>query len=36
MLLRLVIGSCDPTAHAEVNAIIKAGQILGSHDFSGC
>ena len=31
-----VLGSCDPTAHAEVNAIRKAGQALGTHDLSGC
>ena len=31
-----VLGSCDPTAHAEVNAIRKAGQVLGTHDLSGC
>ena len=26
----------DPTAHAEVNAIRKATQHLGTHDLSGC
>ena len=26
----------DPTAHAEVNAIRKATQQLGTHDLSGC
>ena len=31
-----VLGDCDPTAHAEINAIRKAGQILGTHDLSGC
>lgn len=31
-----VLGDCDPTAHAEVNAIRKAGQVLGTHDLSGC
>ena len=31
-----VLGSHDPTAHAEVNAIRKAGQVLGTHDLSGC
>lgn len=31
-----VLGSHDPTAHAEVNAIRKAGQILGTHDLSEC
>ena len=31
-----VLGSHDPTAHAEVNAIRKAGEVLGTHDLSGC
>lgn len=31
-----VLGSHDPTAHAEVNAIRKAGHVLGTHDLSGC
>ena len=31
-----VLGSHDPTAHAEVNAIRKAGLVLGTHDLSGC
>ncbi len=31
-----VISSKDPTAHAEINAIRKATQILGTHDLSGC
>ena len=31
-----VLGSHDPSAHAEVNAIRKAGQVLGTHDLSGC
>lgn len=31
-----VLGDHDPTAHAEVNAIRKAGQVLGTHDLSGC
>ena len=31
-----VLGSHDPTAHAEVNAIRKAGQILKTHDLTGC
>lgn len=28
-----VLSSCDPTAHAEVNAIRKAGKILKTHDL---
>ena len=31
-----VLASHDPTAHAEVNAIRKAGEKLGTHDLSGC
>ena len=31
-----VLGSHDPTAHAEINAIRKAGNVLGTHDLSGC
>lgn len=31
-----VLSSKDPTAHAEVNAIRKACEILGTHDLSGC
>lgn len=31
-----VLGSHDPTAHAEVNAIRMACQVLGTHDLSGC
>ncbi len=31
-----VISSKDPTAHAEINAIRMAAQILGTHDLSGC
>lgn len=32
---RVVIDS-DPTAHAEIMAIRKASELLGSHDLSGC
>lgn len=31
-----VLGSHDPTAHAEINAIRKAGEVLGTHDLTGC
>ena len=31
-----VLKSKDPTAHAEVNAIRKASQVLESFDLSGC
>ena len=31
-----VLGDFDPTAHAEVNAIRKAGKVLKTHDLSGC
>ena len=31
-----VIQSKDATAHAEVNAIRKASEVLGTHDLSGC
>ena len=31
-----VLGSHDPSAHAEINAIRKAGQVLKTHDLSGC
>ena len=31
-----VLGGHDATAHAEVNAIRKAGEKLGTHDLSGC
>lgn len=31
-----VISSVDPTAHAEINAIRIATQVLGTHDLSGC
>lgn len=31
-----VLGDHDPTAHAEMNAIRKASNILGTHDLSNC
>lgn len=31
-----VVPSHDPTAHAEVNAIRKACQVLGTHILKGC
>jgi D-alanyl-D-alanine dipeptidase len=31
-----VLRDHDPTAHAEINAIRLAGQILGTHDLTGC
>ena len=31
-----VVPSCDATAHAEVNAIRKAGQSLNTFDLKGC
>lgn len=31
-----VILSKDPTAHAEINAIRMATEVLGTHDLSGC
>ena len=31
-----VLGCNDPTAHAEINAIRKAGQVLKTHDLTGC
>ncbi|MDC7245373.1 MAG: nucleoside deaminase [Sphaerochaetaceae bacterium] len=31
-----VLRDSDPSAHAEVNAIRKAGRILQTHDLSGC
>ncbi|MFJ5105743.1 MULTISPECIES: nucleoside deaminase [unclassified Glutamicibacter] len=31
-----VVGSQDPTAHAEINAIRAAGQALGTFDLSQC
>lgn len=32
----LVLESHDPTAHAEIMAIRKASEKLGTHDLSGC
>ena len=32
----LVLEKHDPTAHAEIMAIRKAGEKLGTHDLSGC
>lgn len=31
-----VLSSCDPTAHAEIEAIRDASGRLGTHDLSGC
>ncbi|MFD1511325.1 nucleoside deaminase [Lacimonas salitolerans] len=31
-----VAATCDPTRHAEVEAIAKAGAMLGTPDLSGC
>ena len=31
-----VLGTHDPTAHAEINAIREAGKKLKTHDLSGC
>lgn len=31
-----VVPNADPTAHAEVTAIRRAAQAVGSHDLSGC
>lgn len=31
-----VLKDHDPTAHAEINAIRKAGNILKTHDLTGC
>lgn len=32
----MVLVNHDPTAHGEVTAIRKAGEVLGTHDLSGC
>ncbi len=32
----MVLKKHDPTAHGEMMAIRKAGEILGTHDLSGC
>lgn len=32
----MVLHCCDPTRHAEMNAISQACQALGSHDLSDC
>ncbi len=34
--VNMVTSLCDPTAHAEVNAIRTACQALGTFDLSGC
>src|SRR5512137_732278 len=31
-----VLARCDPTCHAEVNAIRLAARRLGTHDLAGC
>lgn len=31
-----VLADKDPTAHAEINAIRKAGEKLNTHDLTGC
>jgi len=31
-----VLKECDPTKHAEINAITKASQKLNNYDLSGC
>lgn len=31
-----VLFSHDPTAHAEINAIRKASEVLATHDLKGC
>ena len=32
----MVLVNHDPTAHGEVIAIRKAGEVMGTHDLSGC
>lgn len=32
----MVLAGHDPTAHGEMIAIRRAGQVLGTHDLSGC
>ena len=32
----MVLANHDATAHGEVTAIRKAGEVLGTHDLSGC
>ena len=32
----LVLETCDPTAHAEINAIREASKKLKTHDLSNC
>ena len=34
--VNLVTTNCDPTAHAEINAIRNAAAALKTHDLSGC
>lgn len=34
--VNLVTTNCDPTAHAEINAIRNAASALKTHDLSGC
>lgn len=31
-----VVNTCDPTAHAEIQAIRKACRLLNTHDLHGC
>lgn len=31
-----VVNTCDPTAHAEIQAIRKACSVLSTHDLHGC